>query len=220
MLMKKKAVLFDLDGTLVNSLPDISKCMNTALQKHGLPAHPQQAYCYMTGNGARVLTERAVGAQHQDLVDAVLPAYGALYAKHCYDSSFVYPGIQKMLAGLKAAGYKLAVLSNKDDPDVASVIAHYFAPGTFDLLRGRRPGVPLKPDPTAALDVAREMGVAPDDFWYLGDTATDCKTCQGAGMHLIAVSWGFRPESELREAGAVRIVATPAEALAIMTQKE
>ena len=216
--MKKKAVLFDLDGTLVNSLPDISKCMNTALQKHGLPAHPQQAYCYMTGNGARVLTERAVGEAHQGLVDGVLNDYRALYAVHCYDSSFVYPGIVDMLAGLRAAGYKLAVLSNKDDPDVASVIAHYFAPNTFDVLRGRRDGVPLKPDPTAALDVARGLGIAPDDFWYLGDTATDCETCQAAGMHMIAVSWGFRPESELRQAGAARIVAEPAQALALMTE--
>lgn len=218
MRMKKKAVLFDLDGTLVNSLPDISKCMNAALQMHGLPAHPVADYCYMTGNGARVLTQRAVGAEHADLVDTVLDDYRALYGAHCYDSSFVYPGIVEMLSALKAAGYQLAVLSNKDDPDVASVMAHYFAPNTFDVLRGRRPGVPLKPDPTAALDVARELGLAPDDFWYLGDTATDCQTCQSAGMHLIAVSWGFRPESELREAGAARIAATPAEALALMRE--
>ena len=215
----KKAVLFDLDGTLINSLPDISACMNEALKMHGLPVHPIKAYCYFTGDGASNLAKRALGPEHQDMFDAVYADYRALYAVHCTDTSHVYDGIPELLNGLHQAGLRLAVLSNKDDSDVASVIAHYLPDAPFELLRGRRPGVPIKPDPAAALAIAKEMGLTPDAFWYLGDTPTDCKTCQNAGMHLIAAGWGFRPENELREAGAARVAACPLEALRMMMEE-
>ena len=212
----KKAVLFDLDGTLINSLPDISACMNQALQMHGLPAHPVSAYCYFTGDGAVNLTRRAVGEKHPELVDAVYRDYRALYAVHCNDTSHVYAGVQELLSGLKQAGLRLAVLSNKDDADTVHVIGHYFPDAPFEIVRGRRPGVAIKPDPAAALQIAGEMGLAPDAFWYLGDTPTDLNTCRNAGMHFIAAGWGFRPESELRVAGAQRVAATPLEALGMI----
>lgn len=215
-MTNKKAVLFDLDGTLINSLPDISACMNRALQMHGLPAHPESAYCYFTGDGAVNLTRRAVGADHPALVDAVFQDYRALYAVHCNDTSHVYEGINELLSGLQRAGLRLAVLSNKDDQDTVSVIRHYFAGNPFELVRGRRTGVPIKPDPAAALQIAETMGLTPDDFWYLGDTPTDLKTCVNAGMHFIAAGWGFRPESELRAAGAERLANTPLDALKMM----
>ncbi len=217
-MASKKAVLFDLDGTLINSLPDISHCMNEALKTHGLPIHPIEAYCYFTGDGAANLTRRALGPAHQDMYDAVYADYRTLYAAHCNDTSHVYDGIPELLDALHRAGLRLAVLSNKDDGDVASVIAHYLPGAPFELLRGRRPGVPIKPDPAAALSIAKEMGLTPDDFWYLGDTPTDCQTCQNAGMHLIAAGWGFRPEKELREAGAERVAATPLDALQMMLE--
>ena len=215
-MAEKKAVLFDLDGTLINSIPDISACMNRALALHGLPVHPAEAYQYMTGNGALVLTSRAVGPAHQDLAEAVFADYRALYAAHCNDTSHRYAGIAEMTASLRRAGLRLAVLSNKDDGDVKSVIRHYFDPNPFEILRGRRPGVPLKPDPAAALDIAREMGLQPAEFWYLGDTPTDVETALGAGMHLIAAGWGFRTEAELKQAGAERVAITPMEALSLM----
>ena len=218
-MTNKKAVLFDLDGTLINSLPDISQCMNTVLQKHGLPAHPMEAYCYFTGNGAINLTRRALGPEHLDMEDKVFADYRDLYAVHCNDTSYLYPGIEEMLAGLRRAGLRLAVLSNKDDKDVASVIAHYFRGAPFDILRGRRPGVPLKPDAAPALAIAGDMGLRADDFWYLGDTPTDYETCRNAGMHFVAAGWGFRPEKELREAGAERIAATPLDALRMMLEE-
>lgn len=217
-MTSKKAVLFDLDGTLINSLPDISHCMNTALQMHGLPPHPMAAYCYFTGDGAINLTRRALGPEHLDMEEAVFADYRDLYAVHCNDTSYVYPGIPEMLAGLRRAGLRLAVLSNKDDRDVASVIAHYFPDAPFDILRGRRPGVPIKPDPAAVLAIAAEMGLQTDDFWYLGDTPTDCQTCRSAGMHFVAAGWGFRPEKDLLEAGAERIAAAPQDALRMMLE--
>ena len=207
-----KAVLFDLDGTLIQSIPDIARCMNRALAMHGLPGHDEAAYWYMLGNGARMLARRAVGEAHAALLDAVLGDYRALYSKHCYDTSHLYADVPEMLRGLRAEGLRLTVLSNKDDGDVASVIGHYFDPSPFEIIRGRLPGVPLKPDPAAALGIARELGVAPEDFWYLGDTATDLETAKAAGMRFIAAGWGFRTPKELREAGADCIAASPSEA--------
>lgn len=214
--MPKKAVLFDLDGTLLNSLPDISRCMNEVLAKHNLPTHAEWDYRYLTGNGALKLAQRAVGPDHQDLVDTVLSEYAAIYAHHCYDDSYLYEGVREMLTALKEAGYTLVVLSNKDNKDVESVLRHYFDEPPFAIMRGRIDGVPLKPDPTAAINIAKELNIDPDDFWYLGDTPTDFSTCKGAGMHFIAFTHGFRSREELAEVGVTRFAANPAEALKII----
>lgn len=218
--MQKKAVLFDLDGTLVNSLPDISQSMNIALASFGLPTHPMEAYKYFVGNGAITLAERAVGAAQTALVASVLSAYRERYAVHCFDSSCIYDGIQELLDALTADGYRLVVLSNKDDGDVQTVIDHYFPSLPFEIMRGKLPNGTVKPDPAGALSIAKEMGLAPDAFWYLGDTPVDYATSSAAGMHFIAVSYGFRTEEELRAAGAERIAATPAEALRIIRSAE
>lgn len=216
----KKAVLFDLDGTLINSLPDISRSMNAALRLHGLPEHPERAYCYFVGDGAVNLTHRAASGADDATLEAVYHDYRRIYAAHCNDTSHVYPGIEQMLKNLRSAGFRMAVLSNKDQSDVESVIAHYFADPPFEILRGRRPGVGIKPDPAAALAIAADMGLTPGEFWYLGDTPTDIAACRNAGMHMIAVTWGFRPENELREAGAALLAHTPREAAAIILHKE
>ena len=214
--MRRKAVLFDLDGTLINSLPDISGCMNTVLKQHGLPVHPQDAYRLFIGNGARVMAGRAAGNVPAETVEAVYTDYCPLYAAHCYDHSYVYDGMGELLDALRSDGIRLAVFSNKEDPDVLSMINHYFPAGTFEVIRGHLPHMPLKPDPAGALAIAAEMGVEPSECWYLGDTAVDINTCHAAGMELIAVSWGFRSIEELIAAGAERIAGTPAQALEVI----
>ena len=214
-MMKKKAVLFDLDGTLINSIPDIARSVNYALRVHQLPQHDEKACMYMVGSGARVLIEKAVGA-HTEMADEVLKTYRAHYARHCFDTSHVYEGIPELLLALLAAGYRLVVLSNKDDGDVKTVMQHYLPNVHFDVIRGKLPGVPVKPDPTAALRIAREMGLDPAEFWYLGDTPVDYQCCERAGMHFIGVSYGFRTREEIAKAGARLIVDSPREALDVI----
>lgn len=208
----KKAVIFDLDGTLVNSLPDISAAMNRALEQAGLPIFEEDAYKYKVGNGVFKLAERAVG-ERKDCLQAVLEAYMADYAENCRINSHVYRGIGEMLQGLKEIGLKLCVLSNKDQADTESVIAHYFPDFSFDVIRGRVDGVALKPAPDGALIVADQLGIDPKECWYVGDTSMDMNCGNSAGMETVGVLWGFRPREELAASGAQHIIAEPKELL-------
>lgn len=192
----KKAVIFDLDGTLLYTLPDISRAMNKALSAHGLPTHEERAYRLFTGDGAVNLTLRAVG-ERKDLAPQVLKTYAAEYAKNSRVYSAPYPGIAKMLKDLYQAGMQLCVLSNKDDPDAQDVIRYYFPDQAFALVRGRLPDVPIKPDPTSALSIVSHLGLTPRDFWYVGDTQTDMRCAKNAGIDSIAVTWGFQTKEEI-----------------------
>ena len=144
------------------------------------------------------------------------PRSRALEAGHCFDESRLYDGVPEMIDSLRRAGLRLAVFSNKDDGDVKKVISHYFDNIPFDIMRGRVDGYPLKPDPAGACQIARDMGLEPDEFWYLGDTPTDFQTCRNAGMHFIAVLWGFRTREELLSSGAGLFASTPLEAARII----
>jgi len=206
----KKAIIFDLDGTLINSLPDISAAMNRSLEKAGLPAHPEERYKYMVGDGVINLTRRAVGSA-QEMTEAMLSTYKADYAAHCHVNTHVYRGIRDALTVLHEAGIKLCVFSNKDQPDTESVIRYYLPDIHFSVLWGRKEGFPIKPDPAGALETVKLLNLSPDDFWYIGDTATDMKCAAAAGMESIGVLWGFRTETELRENGARHIAGTPEE---------
>ncbi|MBP3453812.1 MAG: HAD family hydrolase [Clostridia bacterium] len=205
-----QAVLFDLDGTLTNTLEDIAFAMNRALRLHGLPEHPVAAYRYMVGDGARVLARRAVGAR-EELADAMFREYQAYYQEHNLDRSKPYEGIVQMLESLQEKGVKLCVFSNKPHADTCRVVRHFFPQINFAVVRGQIDGVPVKPDPAGALAVAREIGVAPEDFLYLGDTNVDMFCARNAGMHPIGVTWGFREAEELLEAGAEKLLHHPME---------
>lgn len=210
--MKTEAVLFDLDGTLTNTLTDIANAMNLALREHGLEEFDEQAYRYLVGNGARILAQRAV-RDRQELAEKVQRTYQAYYETHALVKTQPYAGIPELLQALAAQGLKLCVLSNKPDADTRNVVRHFFPDVPFALVRGQVEGVPVKPDPTGALNVARELGVEPDAFLYLGDTSVDMTCAASAGMHPVGVLWGFREEEELRESGAEFIISQPMEAL-------
>jgi len=213
---KFRAALFDLDGTLADTLADLATATNHALAQLGCPTHPRDAYRQFVGDGARVLCERALPPDRQHLAEQARSIMRDYYAAHWADQTRLYPGIQETVAALAARGYKLAVLSNKPDDFTKQMIAHYFRPNPFHVVRGQRPNVPLKPDPTAALQIARELGVPPADWIYLGDTNTDMRTARAAGMYAVGVRWGFRDEKELREAGAQTLIARPADILSLI----
>lgn len=192
----RKAVVFDLDGTLINSLPDIANAMNKVLKAYGLPTHPERAYRLFTGDGARNLTIRALG-DRQDMLETVLKAYSQEYGQNSRVASAPYPGLAELIDRLNVAGMRVCVLSNKDDADSQEVVRHYFPSQAFALIRGRLDGVPIKPDPTALLMIVEHLGLEIADFWYVGDTQTDMRTALNAGMDSIAVTWGFQTRDEI-----------------------
>ena len=159
----KKGIIFDLDGTLINSLPDISAAMNRALAKAGLPVHPEEAYKYLVGDGVIKLSERAVGAR-PELAPQVLADYMPDYAQNCRVNTHPYAGIPEALAGLAARGLKICVLTNKDQSDAEHILAYYFPAVHFSAVRGRVPGVALKPHPQGALLIAKALEIAPEVY--------------------------------------------------------
>lgn len=214
-----KAVLFDLDGTLTDTLRDIADAMNHSLRLHGLPEWPVDAYRYLVGDGAKKLAERAVRKQ-QELALSVQKEYQAFYETHNLVTTKPYDGIQEMLVALQSRGIKLAVFSNKPDADTKNVVQHFFPDVRWMTVRGQVSGIPVKPDPAGALLTAQALGEAPRDILYLGDTSTDMSCARNAGMVPVGALWGFRTEEELQESGAVRCLAQPLELLELIAQEK
>ncbi len=210
--MLLRAVIFDLDGTLVDSLGDIADATNHALTLHGLPTHPESAYLRFVGSGVRELIRRAVPAGREDLLEPVLASYKAYYDDHLFDRTAHYPGIPELLSALAGDGARLAVLSNKSDDFVKRLVARLLPGVPFAAVYGERPDLPRKPDPTAALALAKELGVPPSECAFVGDTSIDMDTARAAGMYGVGVAWGFREVAELRAHGA-RAVADTAQSL-------
>ncbi|MCG3150484.1 MAG: Phosphoglycolate phosphatase [Verrucomicrobiae bacterium] len=211
-----RGVMFDLDGTLADSLADLANATNSALTALGCPPHPREKYRVLVGDGARVLCERAVPAERPDLVEETLRRMRAHYDAHCFDETRLYDGIPELVSELHRRGYRLAVLSNKPDVFTKRMIAHYFQPNPFDAVAGQQPNVPLKPDPSGARAIAGQLGIPAGEWLYLGDTNTDMLTAKAAGMIAVGVLWGFRDRAELVGSGAEEIVAAPAEVLKLL----
>lgn len=210
-----KAVIFDLDGTLVNSLYDLAASMNKALAECGLPAYPADAYRQFVGNGRTVLVERAVGEERltPEIKARVIDLFDMDYAIHCMDKTMPYDGIRDMLDSLCAAGVKTAVLSNKPDEFVKEMMGRLFPGFPFTLAWGKKPQFKEKPDSGALNAMLDEMGVSNRECLYVGDSDVDVYTAKNAGLPFCGVEWGFRGKQELLGAGARATVKTTRELL-------
>lgn len=211
----KKAIMFDLDGTLINSLPDIAAAMNRSLEKNGLPTFDEAAYRYMVGDGVINLSLR-VTKEHPEKQQAVLAAYMEDYARNCAVRTHPYGGIREMLCALQENGWMIFVFSNKDQQDVEKVCSFYFPGFPFTAVGGRREDIPVKPAPDGALLMLNKFALSPDNCWYVGDTNTDIRCGNNAGMETIGVLWGFREKEELVETGAKYLADKPADILTIL----
>lgn len=203
-----KLCIFDMDGTLVNTIDTIAHFANTALNKFGYESIPTNDYKLMVGNGSDVLIQRMLkklGANTESYKE-IHSYYVDIYDKDFMYLTAPYDGIIDMLKGLKAKGIMTAVLSNKDDSTAKKVAAELFEEGLIDLCLGARAGVALKPEPQAVFEIMEHFGVSAEECLYIGDTATDIKTAKNAGLYSIGVLWGFRDEEELRTAGADVII--------------
>lgn len=213
--MTVQAILFDLDGTLVDSLADIGDSMNAVLAELGLPTHAPDVYRVIVGDGARALAQRALPPDAQGRLDEVLARYKAHYAAHPVVRSRPYDGIVPMLETLVARGIPLGVVTNKPHELAVEIVARLL-PGTpFAAVLGQRDGLPHKPDPAGPLSIARALDVEPARTLFVGDTDTDMRTATNAEMIPVGVLWGFRGEAELRLHGARHIVRTPAEIVSL-----
>lgn len=213
-----KLIIFDLDGTLLNTLEDLADAANHVLTAHHFPTHPVDAYCYFVGNGMPKLIERILPAEHRQgpIYDACFTEFLAYYKEHMHDKTTVYPGITELLERLQQQGVMLAVATNKVHEAVAPLMANLFPTIRWDALFGQRPGVPVKPDPTVVADIltATECGV--ENALYLGDSAVDMETAHRGGVRAVGVLWGYRPRTELENAGAEFIIGKPEELLEIL----
>ncbi len=213
-----KLLIFDLDGTLINTLQDLANCCNHALQLHGFPTHETFAYKYFVGNGIDMLVERALPETHRQtaIIESVKTDFIAYYEQHAQDHTKPYTGIPELLIMLKEKGYLLSVASNKYHEATVPLVQHYFPTVGFDLILGHRSGRAAKPDPDIVLDTLNTLSVGPDDCFYVGDSSVDMITAVRAGVKAIGVTWGFRTEEELRENGANYIVHEPSQLLKII----
>ncbi|GHS99929.1 phosphoglycolate phosphatase [Bacteroidia bacterium] len=209
------AVLFDLDGTLIDSLYDIAHAMNHTLERFGYPVYPLEDYNYFVGNGLKNLVQKCLPEDKKEkiYVEETLAAMMEEYEQSCIHKTVLYDGIPELLDALTANHYKLAVLSNKADPLTQKIAKQLLSRWKFEIILGANDNFPRKPVPDAALFIANTMQIAPENILYLGDTNIDMQTAHAAGMYPVGVSWGFRPKKELEENGAKFIIDYPTDLL-------
>jgi phosphoglycolate phosphatase len=218
--MKCEAIIFDLDGTLLNTLDDLADANNQALSELGFPTHSVESYKYHIGNGVRLLLERTLP---EDSRDEAMVEKGITMMKQAYDKCWSnktrpYAGIPEMLDELTRRGVRMAILSNKPDEYTRIIVDKLLANWDFEEVWGVSDAVPPKPDPAGISNLIEKMGVATENLLYLGDTATDMETAVGADVCAVGVLWGFRQADELTQSGANVLLSEPAELMNVLEQ--
>lgn len=213
-----QAIVFDLDGTLLDTLHDIADSANRALERERLPTHPRSEYRRFVGDGVRMLVRRALpsGREDEATISRVVEAYQEEYAVRWNVETQPYPGIAELLDTLASRNLKLAVLSNKPDEFTQLCVGHYLGRWPFARVLGHRPEWPRKPSPESALHLADMLETPPERCLFVGDSTADMLTARGAGMRPIGVAWGFQPAEVLSEAGAEVVLAQASELLALI----
>ncbi|MHC4628864.1 MAG: HAD family hydrolase [Planctomycetota bacterium] len=213
-----QAILFDLDGTLLDTLADIANSVNAALTQLGFPTHQRDAYRYFLGSGMDYLVRRAVpeGFKDSKTLKKCREAMVDEYRNRWAQNTRPYPGITELLAELDKRGIVKAVLSNKPDDFTKRTVEKLLGDSHFDIIRGARPEIPLKPDPTSAAGIAAELDMPPTSFVYLGDSDIDMQTARAAGMFAAGALWGFRTAEELSANGAQVLLKAPREVLSLL----
>lgn len=209
----KKLVIFDLDGTLLNTIADLAHSTNYALQKLGYPTHEPEKYNFMVGNGVNKLFERALpeGEKTEENILRVRKEFVPYYDIHNADASSPYPGIPEVLSHLQKKGIQIAVASNKYQSATQKLVAHYFPEIHFTAVFGQREGINVKPDPTIVFDILKLANVSKEEVLYVGDSGVDMQTAANAGVTACGVTWGFRPETELEMFNPTYIISNAAE---------
>lgn len=211
-----KAAIFDLDGTLADTIESIATASNEVLEKFGLPPQPVEKYNYYAGDGAKTLVERALygaGDTKLQYLEEAYEAYKTFFASNCTYKVKVFEGLKETLDQMKANGIKLGVLTNKPHDRGVEVVEYLFGKGYFTTILGEQPAIPKKPSNVGALRIAKEFSVAPEECLYVGDTNVDMITGKSANMYTIGVLWGFRTREELEQNNADAIIQTPEELL-------
>jgi phosphoglycolate phosphatase len=217
--MPYRAVIFDLDGTLLDTIEDLTDSMNAALARMGHPARSIAECKQLVGDGLETFVRRALpaaAAEDPEQQMRLRNLMRAEYGERSVAKTRPYPGIPALLDALAARHIPAAVLSNKPHDSTLSVMAHYFSPWSFRAIFGARDGVPVKPDPAGALEIARILGLRPADIAYVGDTNTDMQTAVAAGMFGVGALWGFRTAGELLANGAKTLIADPLDLMPIL----
>ncbi len=216
--MRISAIIFDLDGTLLNSIGDIAACGNDALATLGFPALSVELYRAYVGDGVRSLARKVLPEGHRDddTVRTFLGVYAELYGRRWNETTAPYPGVMRLLAELSERSVPLAVLSNKRDEFMKACVRELLPGIRFAEVRGESESTPTKPDPRGALAVAAALGVEPAGCLFVGDSEIDAETARRAGMPFVAVEWGYRSRAQLEQAGAQHFVREPSELLGML----
>ena len=212
----KKLIIFDLDGTLLNTIADLASATNHALAANGYPQHATEEYWFFVGNGINKLFERALpdGEKTETNVLRIRQSFIPYYDVHCADLTRPYPGIPELLNTLQQKGIQIAVASNKYQRATGKLIPHFFPDIRFTAILGQREGIPRKPDPQIVHEIIKLAGVQPEDVLYVGDSNVDMQTALHAKVDGIGVTWGFRPRTELEEGHPFAIIDKASDLLA------